>query len=439
MAYFYPGRKANVDFFRMFKSLNSQAVIMMKKTILSAVIVFLSLVVTAQTGFRPGYVIKNNGDTLNGLVNYTTDGAFGRSCKFKRFDIAREVVYRPGAIRAYGFRHGRHFESKTRNGRLVFLECLVRGEISVYVVPGKYTSPIFIDSPLTGFFELKKGTNHISGRESFAGYAETLEYLLGGQGGDFIAAKQVDFDARQIARLISTTDMAADRRPKVYVRTPGVRWLKDYSISKSRSTQIGITGGYQFLTVNIPGDNNVKYFQEAEYNNSFRPVIGLYLNQRIFRRTPVLSVDLSALYMQDTYYGYSEYENSVYTFSNDIFFDFTAIQVPLALVFRTGKGRVHPFFKAGIFMSFMLSSSYYRLEERLDEGNIFTNQYADYTTGTERGWLVAAGVEWEIGTARIVTVEAGYLQGMNNLYHTNTFLNSTLNTECISFQIRFNL
>lgn len=411
----------------------------MKKVALSAVIAFLSMIVTAQAGYRPGYVIKNNGDTLNGLVNYTIDRVFGRSCTFKRFDIARVVVYRPGTIRAYGFRHGRQFESKILDRRKVFLECLVAGEISVYVVPGRYKSPVFIDSPSTSFFELKKGTNNISGLESFTSFTKVLDYLLSGQGSVPISEKQVDFDAAQIARMIGTTASAADTHPQVYARTPGVSLVKDYSLSAGKSTQIGLAGGYQFLTVNIPGTNYTRYFQEAEYNNSFHPMIGVYLNQRILRRTPVLSVDLAAFYFQDTYYGYSEYKNSIYTFSNDIFLDFTALQVPLALEFKTGSGKVHPFFKAGLYLSFILSSSYYRLEERLSEGNIFTNQYSDYSPGTERGWLVAAGVEWEIGTARILTIEAGYLQGTNNIYHTNPYLNSTINTGCISFQIRTNL
>ncbi len=80
----------------------------------------------AQVGFRQGYVVKNNGDTLTGLLFYGTNGRFAKACRFKRFEIIREVTYRPDDLLAFGFRNGRHFESKFDGKRQAFAECVVK-------------------------------------------------------------------------------------------------------------------------------------------------------------------------------------------------------------------------------------------------------------------------------------------------------------------------
>ena len=110
---------------------------MKKASFVSIVLVIFSFSIMAQSGFRPGFVIKNNGDTLNGLVFYGANGKFEKSCLFKRFEIAQEISYASDQIKAYGFNNGRYFESKTVGRKKTFFECLVKGEVSVYIVPGK--------------------------------------------------------------------------------------------------------------------------------------------------------------------------------------------------------------------------------------------------------------------------------------------------------------
>jgi hypothetical protein len=80
----------------------------------------------AQVGFRQGYIVKNNGDTLTGLVFYGMNGRFAEACRFKRFEIIREVTYGPDDLLAFGFRNGRHFESRYDGKRKTFIECTVK-------------------------------------------------------------------------------------------------------------------------------------------------------------------------------------------------------------------------------------------------------------------------------------------------------------------------
>ena len=297
----------------------------MKRTALFIVIILAHLVANAQSGFRTGYIIKNNGDTLNGQVFYSVDSKFEKACHFRRFEIAREVTYGPDEIVAFGFRNGRYFESKNNGNRKKFYECIIKSVVSVYIIPGKAKGQLFIDHASTGFIRLNRGQN------------------LGAEG--------EEYDAASITSLIRRSAEQSSLPVREFYKTARVNTLTDYTVSQPGSLwRVGMTGGYQFLTLTIPGNNLNLYFKEAEYNTSYRPAAGIFINRKLSRRSDLASIDLSLLYLTDSYYGYAEY-TTVSDCRDDIFIDFSAIQVPLSLKFSFGKHRFHPFVKAGMFGS----------------------------------------------------------------------------------------
>lgn len=412
----------------------------MNKTIVSFVTAWLSLhPIAAQTGFRPAFIIKHNGDTLNGLVQYTKDGKFSKACTFKRFEIAQTIHYSPGQIKAFGFFQGRYFESKSRGNHPEFMECLVKGRISVFAAPGKNQAVVYLETATTGFFELRKGTNRLPGSEPFRDYRKALEYLLNETGSMAIADIQVDYDAWEIAQFVA--DNESPKQPhKLFEATPPVSLFKDLSLTKRKSALIGLFGGIQYLTVAIPGSVSTLYFDEAEYNSSMRPVFGLFLNKNLLRRSELLSVDLALQFVQDTYYGYSAYEDEEDAYANDIFIEFSALQLPLSLKFRTGKGKVHPFAKVGGYTSFLLDDSFIRNEDVITDGSVvYLNTYADYSLGRESGLAGAAGIDWDIGTSRLITLEAGYQWGQSKLMSVKTRYQTTITSNCFTFLVRINL
>ncbi len=84
----------------------------------------------SQTDFRPGYIIKNSGDTLYGEIDYRGDLLMGKICKFKlREDI---FEYTPDSIAAYRFIDSKYYITREVNGLNVFLEYLVKGEVNIY-------------------------------------------------------------------------------------------------------------------------------------------------------------------------------------------------------------------------------------------------------------------------------------------------------------------
>ena len=103
--------------------------------------------------FRDGYIVKKTGESLSGLVEYSTKKDIPSICTFKRFDIARTVVYSPDEILAFGYRNGNRYESRQVNGKVTFLETIVTGKIVLYQNGAKY----YLDKDHLGLIELKNG------------------------------------------------------------------------------------------------------------------------------------------------------------------------------------------------------------------------------------------------------------------------------------------
>jgi hypothetical protein len=420
----------NFDYFKSMK----------KATFAGVILILFSFSMMAQSGFRPGFIIRNNGDTLNGLVFYGANRKFEKSCLFKRFEIAQEVSYSSDQIKAYGFINGRDFESKTNGRKKTFFECLVKGEVSVYIVPGKYKGMVYLESPQTGLFKLAKGSNQLGEAGNFNNYRDALSWMLNKTGNQALSLDNLKYDSKDITAAVRESSSLAQNASRGFYRTPGVNNLRDKSVFKQGSLlSLGFSGGYQIVSVTTPGNSYTQYFTEAQYNTSFRPAIGLYMNSKFSKKSNLVSVDLAVHYVTDSYYGYSEYSDGNEKFREDIMIDFSEIQVPLSLHMTFGKGSIHPFIKAGGFMSFLIDQSYSRLSETQRGESVYTDYYEDFRLDNAIGFIAGAGVQFKIGKARLFGLEAVYSKGSQTLTNLNSSEATDLNTSVVSIMARINL
>jgi hypothetical protein len=413
---------------------------MKKPTFISIVLVLFSFSMMAQSGFRPGYIIKNNGDTLNGLVFYGANGKFEKTCLFRRFEIAREVSYSPGQINAYGFRNGRYFESKKAGRNKIFLECLVKGEVSVYIVPGKYNGTVYLQSPQTGIFKLARGNNKLAGAGDFASYRDALAWMLNKTGNKEVSLANLDYDAREIAAAVRESTSLSQTVSRGFYPTPGVHFLRDNSVMKQGSLlSLGLSGGYQFVTITAPGNVHTQYFRDPKFNNSYRPAVGLYVKSKFSKKSDLFSAKLGLHFVTDSYYAYSEYSDGIEKFSDDIDIDFSEIQVPLSIQLNFGKKSIHPYLTAGGYMSFIIDQSYSRMSNSRRGESVYTDYYEDLKMDNAVGFIVGAGVEFELGKARVFSLEGGYSKGNQLLSKSNSREGTHLYTSVISIMARINL
>lgn len=109
----------------------------MKKNLLLTVV--FSLVVlfslSAQTNWKPGYVIYPSGDTIHGSLLYKENRSVSKFCDFKTINGETQQLL-PTEITGYRFDEGKFYISKVikgvANDEPVFVEFLIQGKVSLY-------------------------------------------------------------------------------------------------------------------------------------------------------------------------------------------------------------------------------------------------------------------------------------------------------------------
>ena len=105
----------------------------MKNLVLLSFICFSSILY-AQTDFRKGKIIKLNGDTISGELNYQGDIENSRLIRFRNQYI--DSIYRPFEIKSYHFENGKYYISKVaivaNDSIRIFAEFLVNGKKDLF-------------------------------------------------------------------------------------------------------------------------------------------------------------------------------------------------------------------------------------------------------------------------------------------------------------------
>ena len=108
----------------------------MRNVFLTLILLSLCTLGMGQINLREGIVITLQGDTLHGDIDYRTDEMNAKNCLFRQDGTSDFTNFQPGEIKAYRFlENGRYYVSKhTPDGKLLFLEYVVRGQLNLYYV-----------------------------------------------------------------------------------------------------------------------------------------------------------------------------------------------------------------------------------------------------------------------------------------------------------------
>lgn len=120
----------------------------MKRTII-ILCSFFAISVWAQKNPVQGFIVTNEGDTIQGTIDLLSNVHNGRECHFCAIDSKEYKVYNPGSIRNYGTSDGGLLYESLRvpyegTERTIFAEYLIKGGISLFFYSPRNGENIYV-------------------------------------------------------------------------------------------------------------------------------------------------------------------------------------------------------------------------------------------------------------------------------------------------------
>ena len=123
------------------------------KVFLVNLFILSAFALNAQVDFQPAYIITNNADTLYGKIDKNTGYEISDRCVFKD-EEQQTITYTPVDIKSFFFVEGQYFISKEIDGRMRFIECLIKGNIDAYCMYDQNSVRYFISKESLGLTEI---------------------------------------------------------------------------------------------------------------------------------------------------------------------------------------------------------------------------------------------------------------------------------------------
>ncbi len=152
----------------------------MKKIIMGCMFILLLLNCTFSQELKKGYVIQNDGDTLNGYIQTGSLSKMCRVCRFKDDPESKKRLLYPEDIQAYRIIDGRYYVRRKvmleGKPKVFFLEYLVDGEADLFYLKSGVEDHFFIENERDSIFELVN-TQEIRKAEHKNYFVDKKEYL----------------------------------------------------------------------------------------------------------------------------------------------------------------------------------------------------------------------------------------------------------------------
>jgi len=367
----------------------------MKVTLLALNIIafsFLPLICIAQADFRPGYIIKDNGDSINGFVSYGSGKKNTERCFYKETKKSKYTSFTPEEVNGYGFLNDKQFESwglpaelKSANPAAdskprgkVFMKVLAKGPISLYRY-GKYyllhkNGLIILPYPENKLIE----TNQGSMLQNDHRYIDILNTFLEGSK---LTANRTGYDESELTQLIKNYNRFKGYEPLPKNQKPSVK------------LHFAIFSGYMQSKMKMDWPDVVSFSPSSTI------IGGIGLDISAPRTNDRLSLSLEGWYAKIFYQGYSERSVSGDLFRQDTFVDASFFKVPVGVRYNLLGQTNTPYIKLGLSLYFIGSPSIRILEEVEKAGNVIITEEnfgEDFRIKNQRGIWFSVGYERNI-------------------------------------------
>lgn len=347
---------------------------------------------SAQGDFRPGYIIRDNEDSIAGFVSYGTEKSNTRQCFFKEKKNVKYTAFTAAEIKRYGFVDDKTYVSMTLPQEWareidefpqekVFLKSLVTGPLGLYryqkyyllekngLVLLPFPTDIMIETESDGR-AIKQDRRYIDVINSFIEHAQ-------------LSANKAAYSEDDLSGIIEKYNLSQGHR-------------RSEKSKPAVALGVGVAAGY--LTSKLTMD----YFDKGAFKPSSTIVGGISLiisSPKVYDR---LFFSVEGWYEKIFYQGYTEYQQTGDLVRQDILFDVSFFKTTLGLKYHLLGLHNTPYIKAGMSVYFLGNTSLTVNKESQQFGNVIvtdTDPGENYRIRRPAGFWFAAGYDKNISRA----------------------------------------
>ena len=246
--------------------------------ILLAVFCFAIVNLYSQADFRNGYIIKNNNDTIYGLIDYRGDKANANKCIYKKDINSEKQEFTPTELKAYRFIDSKYYISKPILSEGVevplFLEYLLNGVVNILYYRDDLGEHYLADVGDGKFYELKNEdkdvyVNDVRFTKKSRAYIGVLKYLLRKSPTVAQEVSNITLDRKSLIKVARDyhKELCSDVECIIYERKP----------SKIK-TSFGPLIGLNAITISelVPFMDKLYYLNDSHFKPEIYPSIGMF-------------------------------------------------------------------------------------------------------------------------------------------------------------------
>jgi len=345
--------------------------------------------------FRRGYIIKNNKDSISGLVKYGAKKKNTAHCVFKEPGKGK-TTFSPNDLIAYGFYGDKQYvsmEIPSMKGKKVFVKVLSKGPINLYGYRDLFL--VRKDSLMELPLPKSKTVETTSGMRTRQDntYKGLLNFLVS--------------DCRMAADDIRYTEEDFTNLINNYNRCKGVEpiYKKPRPIFKMNYSAFA---GYNSSKMSMD------MYGPVTFNPSKSITGGIALDLSSPRIFDKMFFTLEGWYVKNLYQSYTKTTKGSEVIHSDILMDFTSIKMPVGLRYNFMKENNTPYIKGGLTLSFLTQSSIKTIQERETQaGAVSTSEsYGGYDLQKKpKGFWLSIGYNRTIFRNLQMFTEIRYEQG----------------------------
>lgn len=162
--------------------------------------------------FHSGYIVTADKDTIQGEIMLRTDEQNSKSCIFRETPQSEEQRFSPAELHSYHFINGKHYYSQQvtleQEPELLFLECLVKGGLTLYYYPTTFVQYYFFYDEESGTLTaINNKKMEVSGKNAdYQGtdlrYKGTSRYVMRKWDEAEKRSKNLDFNHKDMIRTV---------------------------------------------------------------------------------------------------------------------------------------------------------------------------------------------------------------------------------------------